>query len=311
MKKKQFTFVVMLLLIVTSVAPITAQEFEDATLSSLVSDQKTKEFHSLSGDGWFSLDSVIIISWSANSTNEPIKPGGAPRIVNLTFAYTTISSYPVIGKIILFYCMITHQYVTVTLELGEIPNWSTASLSVAEIQFPVNDGFSSQNVSLSIAVDEHAPSYALCRIPIHAEVKTLRGPVGLIPLVNGCDQTASLNCFPGYLPHIIVEPESDHLNVVPGEMSHLSFFITNHGNARTVVKADIIDFPGDDWNVLVTDQIVLEEEGGSNFAFLYVTPPYDFYGTDTITVSFTPYKYDDMTQHGAPVNVTIELISVL
>ena len=266
------------------------------------------ENHSLSGDGWFSLDSVITISWSGNATQTPLVPGGAPRIMNLTITYTTVLSYPLIGKIIRYYCMATHQVVTVTLELGEIPSWSTASLSASEIQFPVSDALSSQNVSLSIAVDEHAPGYALCIIPIHAEVKTLRGPIGLIPLVNGCSQTATVTCLPGYLPHIIVEPESDHLDVVPGEMSHLYFNVINHGNAKTVVKAEIIDSPENDWNVMVTDQIVLDEEGGSNFAFLYVTPPFDFSGTDTITVSFTPYMYDDMSQHGAPVNVTIAVI---
>ena len=266
------------------------------------------ENHSLSGDGWFSLDSVITISWSGNATQTPLVPGGAPRIMNLTITYTTVLSYPLIGKIIRYYCMATHQVVTVTLELGEIPSWSTASLSASEIQFPVSDALSSQNVSLSIAVDEHAPAYALCVIPIHAEVKTLRGPIGLIPLVNGCSQTATVTCLPGYLPHIIVEPESDHLDVVPGEMSHLYFNVINHGNAKTVVKAEIIDSPENDWNVMVTDQIVLDEEGGSNFAFLYVTPPFDFSGADTITVSFTPYMYDDMSQHGAPVNVTIAVI---
>jgi hypothetical protein len=296
------------LLIAAYGIPITAQDIRGAMSFSPVSGQKNMENHSLSGDGWFSLDSVITISWSGNATQTPLVPGGAPRIMNLTITYTTVLSYPLIGKIIRYYCMATHQVVTVTLELGEIPSWSTASLSASEIQFPVSDALSSQNVSLSIAVDEHAPAYALCVIPIHAEVKTLRGPIGLIPLVNGCSQTATVTCLPGYLPHIIVEPESDHLDVVPGEMSHLYFNVINHGNAKTVVKAEIIDSPENDWNVMVTDQIVLDEEGGSNFAFLYVTPPFDFSGTDTITVSFTPYMYDDMSQHGAPVNVTIAVI---
>jgi hypothetical protein len=296
------------LLIAAYGIPITTQDTTGVMSFSPISDQRNKENHFLSGDGWFSLDGVIAISWSGNATHTPLVPGGAPRVVNLTITYTTVLSYPLIGKIIRYYCMATHQVVTVVLELGEIPSWSTASLSASEIQFPVSGAFSSQNVSLSIAVDEHAPAYALCMIPIHAEVKTLRGPIGLIPLVNGCDQTAMLTCFPGYLAHIIVEPESDYLDVTPGEMSHLYFNVINHGNARTLVKMEIVDSPGNGWNILVTDQIVLEENGGSNFAFLYVTPPFDFSGTDTITVSFTPYKYDDMTQHGAPVNVTTTVI---
>jgi len=299
--KKRIIMVIILLLIVTSGASATAFKF----------DGTKPLFHGLNKDfsnkGWFSLDSVIVISWNANDTQTPLEPGGAPRIVNLSVTYLTTLSYPLIGKIILYYCIVTHQYVTVTMDLGEIPSWSTASLSTSEIQFPVSQTPSSQIVSLSIAVDEHAPAYRLCAIPIQTEAKTLHGPFGLIPLVNGCTQACTLNCLPGYLPHIIVEPESDHMDVIPGEMSHLYFNIINHGNARTVVRAEIIDSPGNDWNILITDDIILDENG-SNFMFLMVTPPFDFSGTDTITASFTPYKSDDMSQYGAPVNVTIAVI---
>ena len=38
-------------------------------------------------------------------------------------------------------------------------------------------------------------------------------------------------------------------------------------------------------------------------AYLFVVPPDNFSGTDTIILSFTPYKADDQSQHGEPVYV--------
>ncbi len=311
MNKKKITIVVILFLVATSVAPITAQEIGETTQSSPLSNLKTNRSPSLFLTRGFGLESVITIQWSANDTQKPLEPGGAPRSVNFTVTYCTVSSYyligQIIGKIILLYCIFTHQNVTVRLELGDFPSWCTASLSDSEIQFPVNDEISTQNISLTVAVDEHAPAYAVCAIPVHVEVDMLRGPIGLLPFVNGCNQTATIHFFPGYLPHIIVEPESEYMDVIPGYTTHLSINITNHGNARTTVFAEIVDRPGNDWNVLVTDEIMVEVNM-SNFAYLLVRPPDDFYGTDTITISFTPYKSDDHSQYGEPVNITITVI---
>jgi len=302
---------VILFLVATSVVPITAQEIGETTQSSPLSNLKTDEIPSLFLIRGFGLESVITIHWSANDTQKPLEPEGAPRIVNLTVTYCTVSSYyligQIIGKIILLYCIFTHQNVTVTLELGDFPSWCTASLSDSEIQFPVNDEISSQNISLTVAVDEHAPAYTLCAIPIHVEVDMLRGPIGLLPFVNGCNQTATIHFLPGYLPHIIVEPDNDHMNVTPGNTSFLPITVTNHGNARTVVFVNIVDFPSGDWLISIPSQIVLEVNA-SNEICLSVVPPMNFQGTDTITFSFTPYKSDDYTQHGEPVNITIDLI---
>jgi hypothetical protein len=41
---------------------------------------------------------------------------------------------------------------------------------------------------------------------------------------------------------------------------------------------------------------------------LSVVPPGDFHGTESITISFTPYKADDYSQHGDPVYVTIVIV---
>jgi hypothetical protein len=202
---------------------------------------------------------------------------------------------------------LTHQNVTVTLEIGDSSSWCTAVLSESQLQFPVSGTKSSQTISLAVAVDEHAPAYGISTITLHASVETIRGPFGLLPFVNGVSQIASMNFLPGYLPHIIVEPASDHMNVTPGNTSFLPIIVTNHGNARTIVFVDIVDFPSGDWLISIPSEVALEVNT-SNMICLSVVPPMNFQGTDTITISFIPVKSDDYTQQGDPVNITISLI---
>ena len=302
------TVALILLLIGTSVIPITAQDIGISVLQpSNVSGQKTDMSCSKHLHDGFGLGSVIRLCWNSNETQEPLQPGGAPRSINLTVTYDTLLSYPFVGKIILLYCIYTHQYVTVTLEVGDIPSWCTTSLSNSQMRFPITGDESSQLTTLTVAVDEHAPAYKICTVPIHASVDTLQGPFGFLPFVNGYDQAASMNFIPGYLPCIIVTPASDVMNATAGNTSHLPITITNAGNARTLVRIEIVDRPSGDWLISIPSQVVLEINMNCE-SILSVVPPGDFNGTDTITMSFTPYKADDYTQHGDPVYITIVII---
>jgi hypothetical protein len=58
---------------------------------------------------------------------------------------------------------------------------------------------------------------------------------------------------------------------------------------------------------MMTDQIMLDVNMTS-VAYLFVVPPVNFNGTDTIILSFTPYKADDYSQHGEPVYILITVI---
>lgn len=305
MNRKGLVVVLILLLIGILVAPIIAQEIGKSVQPSNASDNDMSRFIILRGG--FGLDSTIRLSWNASETEKPLEPGGAPRSVNLTVTYSTLVNHQFIDKFILLYCLLTHQYVTVTLEVGEIPSWCTVSLSNSQLQFPINCNESSQVITLAVALDENAPAYELIKVPLNTSVDTIRGPFGLFHFVNGYDNTAILHFIPGYFAHIIVIPENDSMVVIPNESSYLRIYITNAGNARTVVFGNVVHTPPGDWITLITPQIVLDVNMTS-VAYLFVVPPFNFNGTDTIIISFTPYKADDYSQHGEPVYIFIDVI---
>jgi hypothetical protein len=307
MRRKCLAVGLILLLIGTSVIPITAQDIKKSILqTSSAFTQKTIMSHSVVPRGGFGLQSVIHIS-RGNETQKPLVPGGEPRIINLTVTYGTVLRTPFSGKIVLLYCILRHQYMTVNLEVGDTPSWCTASLSNSQLQFPITDTMSSQTTILAVAVNEYAPAYQLFGVYINASVDTLRGPFDLLPFVSGYWLTSIMNFVPGYFPRIIVTPASDYINATPGNTSHLPINITNRGNDRTVVYIDIVDFPSGHWLISIPSQVVLDVNMNSEI-ILSIVPPNNFHGTDTITMTFTPCKADDYTQHGEPVNITIVVV---
>jgi hypothetical protein len=306
MKRKYVAVGIILLFVGASLTPAIVQSRDSPSLPTILSAQKTDMGLSILPGRGFALDSIIQLSWNASETEEPLEPGGAPRSINITVTYHILVS-TFIGKFILRYCLLTHQYVTVSLGIGDIPSWCTASLSNHELRYLITGNESSQLITLTVAVDEHAPAYGLCRVPIHASVDTLHGPFGFLPFINEYNLTSFLYFQPGYFAHIVVIPENDSMAVIPNESSYLRIFITNAGNARTVVSGSIVRTPPGDWITMITDQIMLDVNMTS-VAYLFVVPPVNFNGTDTIIISFTPYKADDQSQHGEPVYVLIRVI---
>jgi len=302
--RKCVTVGIIFLFLGVCITPAIAQVGEGPSLPTRRSAQKTDI--GLSGvlAGGSALESVIILSWNANETQEPLEPGGAPQSVNITVTYQVLAS-SFLGRLILLYCLVTHQYATVTVKTGDVPNWCTASLSDSELRFPITGDISLQCITLTVAVNEQAPA-TICRVPVQASVDTMYGPFGFTPLLNDFNQTGTLNFMIAYRPGLIVIPENDTIAVIPNESSYLRISITNAGNARTVVHGNIVYTPPD-WITMMTDQIMLEVNM-TGYAYLFVVPPVTYNGTDTIILSFTPYMADDYSQHGDPVYVLIRVI---
>ena len=251
MKRKYVAVGIILLFVGTSITPAIAQSKESPSLPTTLTTLKTDNGRSILPGMSLALDSEIYISWNASETEELLEPGGAPRSINITVMYRALVS-TFIGDFILLYCRLTHQYITVSLEIGEIASWCIASLSTHELRYLITGNESSQLITLTVAVDEHAPAYGLCEVPIDASVGTLYGPFGFLPFVNAYNLTRSLYFRPGYFAHIVVIPENDSMAVIPNESSYLRIFITNAGNARTVVFGNIVRTPPGDWITMMT-----------------------------------------------------------
>ena len=248
----------------------------------------------------FGLQSHINVSWNENDTSELIEPRNEIRVIPLNITYWL--SQGIFGRFLHF--LMNGRAVSVELKIIEKPSWCTAMLSQNYMTFIISDAPQTNENMLSVQLDKTAPFLTPFQILIEASVHPLKGPLGIMKLIQPVSYSRALELRVGYYLAISVNPDSDIINATPGNYSILDINITNLGNARTVVFADIVDSPADGWIIVITQQIVLDINM-TNIAFLVVRPPSNFSGTETITITFTPYAADDHNHHGEPVSLTI------
>ncbi|VVB62251.1 Uncharacterised protein [uncultured archaeon] len=250
----------------------------------------------------FGLQSVIIITWDGNNTQEPLKPGGAPRNITLNIYYVTTTG--VFGRYILPYFILTKQYVDVFLELDDVPSYCYATLLDSQLRFPISDTPTTQSTILSVAVDETAPAFELTTFKIHASVDDKRGPFGFLSIIDGYEQEFMLVFVADYLPHIIVSPKDSYLETTPGTAVIAPIAVENHGNGRTTVQVYVVSAPAD-WIIHLEPFMLVLDVNENKTTNISMTSPINFHGIKTIVLEFTPYKSDDYAKEGNSVNVSI------
>lgn len=306
MKRKCLTVLLILLLIGISILPITAQDFEKSLMqTSNALTQKIIMNQSLFSGFGFGLQSVIHISWG-NENQEPLVPHGEIRNVPLNITYYTILCNAFISPIILRYCILSHQYVLVELNIVDTPSYCTASLNKSVLRFPITEDKSSQTISLYIQVDNNAPAHKQFAVTINASVDTVKGPFCTLPFIYGYYNTFGLPFFPEYNPLISVTPEYSIIETTPGTTFIDPITIENLGNGKTIVFNNVDNCCPSGWNIFVSVATVLEVNE-SKIANLSITTPVDFYGFLIITLSFTPHYYDNQFLEGSPTYVTISV----
>ncbi len=306
MKRKCLTVGLILLLIGTSIIPITAQDFEKSLAqTSNALTQKIIMNQSLSLGGGFGLQSVIYISWG-NEIEEPLVPYGEIRNVTLNVTYYTILCNAFISPIILRYCILTHKFVFVELDTVDTPSWCIAGLNKSVLRFPITGYKSSQTVSLYIQVDNNAPAYELFPVTINVSVDTMLGPFSILPLINGFYNDFMIPFYAAYNPLISVTPEYSIIETTPGTTFIDSIIIENLGNGKTIVYNNVDNCCPSGWDVIISVNTVLEVNE-SKIANLSIKTPIDFYGFETLLLSFTPHYYDNWFFEGSPTYLTINV----
>jgi hypothetical protein len=272
-----------------------------AIFSGSVIAQKTHMIHETSPRGEFGLQSMISISWDPDATNEPLTIN-VPYTVTLNVTYSTVKA--LFGNFILWYCILTYQNVNVSLKLENVPSWCTANLSNSQLVFPVNGSTITDHTLLFISVNEHAPAFQSFPITINASVNTMMGPFGFMPFVQGNQQTSDMIFVPGYLPLINVTPTYSYIETTPGFTVLDPITVENLGNGKTLVDVKFIEIP-QNWVLMINPAQLIIDVNESKVTNLTIIPPQDFYGIETITLSFTPKSYSHPEYEGTALTIHI------
>ncbi len=178
----------------------------------------------------FGLQSNINLSWNENDTSELIAPLNELRVIPLNITYWL--SQGIFGRFLLF--LMNGRAVSVDLKISEKPSWCTATLSQNYMTFIISDAPQTNENMLFVQLDKTAPFLTPFQILIEASVHSLKGPLGIMKLIQQVSYSRALELRVGYYLAISVNPDSDIINATPGNTSILAINITNRGNARTV-----------------------------------------------------------------------------
>ena len=238
------------------------------------------------------LQSVITVSWSGNQTAQPVVPRGAIRPVDLDVSYVVTRGALGAGVIKLY----GGKQAFVKLEVVESSEWVTATLQSDTVAFPISEELTTRSNIVSFQVSENAPAYGLGFIKIRASIGRLAG------LIEGFDQTFTLNFVPSYKPLIDPSlPETNTMEIGPLDTAVFPIDVENLGNARTIVFFEVVNVP-ENWNAVITSQVTLDERvGAKSTAYLVVKPDKGFgyhFEEKTIRVSMTPARADDLSDQG-------------
>ncbi len=254
-------------------------------------------------EDFFGMSSIVLVSWDANQTEEPIIPRGMIRVVHLDISFGV--TFGVFGRLVYF--LFRNQPVTITVDIEDTPDWCIATLSQGTLQCtipPREDSYTTVHTQIAVQVSDEAPAFAPCPVKIHTETPSFYGPFGLIPFLRGATSDDTVTFTVAYKPLISpLLPETNMIEAPPFVEVQLPIWIKNLGNGRTTVVNEIMHYP-DGWIVSLPDELIVDvdEYGKMNLSILPTLP---YIGEKTITMSFTPHSSDDFSLYGDTIFVTI------
>jgi len=245
---------------------------------------------------FFGLKGNIKFDFNLDDFLEPIKP-------YYTYAFPFNVSYKVSG---MFADIITRWFhgrasMTIELSIKEVPEWASITVSHDTVHCFIGTDWETcvETPYILITLDERAPAFELSYYKIVGASICIKGPFGFFTWIHGSEGEEEFPFVPGYLPLISVTPETNYIEIPPGQMGELNISIENLGNGLTLVKSEIIEIPSPDWWVYIQPETVLDV-GEEKEASLFIMPPENFTGFESIRISFTPCYYYNPELQGMP-----------
>ena len=283
MIRKGITLAITALFVGIAITPICAAQ----------SANTTENINNKSLGHYFGLEGNIRIIYNATACFEPIIPltGEYCRVISV--------SYKITGILAVFISRLLsgRMDMEITLSVEDVPDYATVRVSPKVVNTVIGTQWNSEQCYVYISVNEDAPAYEISYFSLKATSVSIKGPLGLLTWIHDAEHVQDIPFVPGYLAIIDIIPETTYIETPPGEITNLSILFENIGNGLTMVNAEIIQIPSDDWWCYIQPETVLGVGESKNVPF-FILPPGNFSGREDIRLSFTPSYFYDPTQQG-------------
>ncbi len=252
----------------------------------------TENINNKSLGHYFGLEGNIKFSYNTTTFLEPIIPltGGITRRINVSYKVSGLFA-PIICELLK-----GRRDMEITLSVEDVPEYATVWVSPNVVHRFISPMWDSEQCYIHISLTEKAPAYETSYFTLKATSVSIKGPLGLLTWIHDAEHVQDIPFVPAYLPIIDITPETTYIETPPGEITNLSIFFENLGNGLTMVNAEIIQIPSDDWWCYIQPETVLGVGESKNVPF-FILPPGNFSGRETIELAFTGSYYYDPGQH--------------
>jgi hypothetical protein len=291
MNKKSISFLIIGVLLIVTFLPL-------ASASNEINDDSQNDI-------MFGLASIIEAELDDEDTVEPIRPNVESRVVDLSIRYKVTRGVGFFSNFIYELCK--GRKVEIKFEIINIPNWCAATLNSDTLITSISDEWQELSISLMITVSEDAPAHMMSTVRIRASLDDIEGPFGLLTWINGFDDQYAIAFEPAYLGLIqTVYPLEDQIVIRPYNETKIPINITNLGNGRTKIVAEVINC-SKSWDVAIEDPIILDVEETKK---IYLTVKADHkFKEESIKLKFTPKFAPDLSEIGESQYATLLFIN--
>ena len=169
-------------------------------------------------------------------------------------------------------------FIDLEVDTASLPDFASASITPNQVSADISQELTrvKQQVVLFVKVNENAPAFIDFNIKIKASSREITSPFGLIKIDSVTDYE-EVTIQPGYAGLIEYnQPKGNFIEIGPADTAEFPIKITNLGNAPTIVKFKILDFP-DKWSVNIQESLILpsslEGQDSSRTVVLRAKPP--------------------------------------
>lgn len=249
----------------------------------------------------------VDISWDIKETKKPIVPRDELKILNLSIFYTVDTGNYLAKGLYDFWqnplnFKNNRSVVNIRLHIVDSSPWCSVALesNIVYVNFSKNQ---TTSAPLYLILNEDAPAYGSGYIKIKAAIPKITGTP-----IKSFDTNFNLSFIPTYFPYIDINlSKGNTMEISPLQQAEFPVIVENLGNARTKVFFDVIN-PPEEWTIVVDDEIILDEEiGSNNNATLSVQPPKNFgYYDETkiIQIAVTPARAENISERGDAIYAT-------
>ena len=246
---------------------------------------------------FFGLRGHIRFDFNLDDFLEPITPLGGVYVFPFNVSYKVSGMFADI--IVKWFSR--RAMIPIELSIKDVPEWAEIQVSHDTIHCRIGTDWQTcfERPFIRLTLDERAPAFELSYYKIVGASICMKGPFGFFTWIHGSEGEEEFPFVPDYLPIISITPETNYIEIPPGQMGELNISIENLGNGLTLVKSEIIEIPSPDWWVYIQPETVLDV-GEEKEASLFIMPPENFTGFESIRISFTPCYYYNPELQGMP-----------